>query len=99
MLFALEASVIRHAFPREPGNIGNAPEAAQVAMHARKVLATAEAHPHRRRESLALLMMHNDEDGAVPWEQGIEYFVALRRLSKPVWMLNYNGEAHDCARK
>jgi dipeptidyl aminopeptidase/acylaminoacyl peptidase len=41
-----------------------------------------------------LLMMHNDEDGAVPWEQGIEYFVALRRLGKPVWMLNYNGEDH-----
>ena len=41
-----------------------------------------------------LLMMHNDEDGAVPWEQGIEYFVALRRLSKPVWLLDYNGEDH-----
>ena len=41
-----------------------------------------------------LLMMHNDEDGAVPWYQGIEYFVALRRLGKPVWMLNYNGEDH-----
>ncbi|MCH8246907.1 MAG: S9 family peptidase [Bacteroidetes bacterium] len=41
-----------------------------------------------------LLMMHNDKDGAVPWYQGIEYFVALRRLGRPVWMLNYNGEAH-----
>ena len=41
-----------------------------------------------------ILMMHNDEDGAVPWYQGIEFFVALRRLNKPVWMLNYNGEAH-----
>ncbi len=41
-----------------------------------------------------LLMMHNDQDGAVPWYQGIEYFVALRRLDKPVWMLNYNGEDH-----
>ena len=41
-----------------------------------------------------LLMMHNDEDGAVPWYQGIELFVAMRRLGKPVWMLNYNGEAH-----
>ncbi len=41
-----------------------------------------------------LLMMHNDEDGAVPWYQGIELFVALRRLQKPVWLLNYNGEAH-----
>ena len=42
-----------------------------------------------------LLIMHNDEDGAVPWYQGIEYFMALRRLSKPVWMLQYNGEAHN----
>ena len=41
-----------------------------------------------------LLMMHNDEDGAVPWYQGIELFVALRRLGQPAWMLNYNGEAH-----
>ena len=41
-----------------------------------------------------VLMMHNDEDGAVPWYQGIEFFVALRRLGKPVWMLNYNGELH-----
>jgi len=41
-----------------------------------------------------LLMMHNDEDGAVPWYQGIEMFSAMRRLQKPVWMLNYNGEAH-----
>ncbi len=31
---------------------------------------------------------------AVPWYQGIEYFVALRRLQKPVWMLNYPGETH-----
>ena len=41
-----------------------------------------------------VLMMHNDDDGAVPWYQGIEFFVALRRLGKPVWMLNYNGELH-----
>ncbi len=46
------------------------------------------------RVNTPLLMLHNDEDGAVPWYQGIEYFVALRRLQKPVWMLNYNGEAH-----
>ena len=42
-----------------------------------------------------LLMMHNDNDGAVPWYQGIELFVALRRLDKPVWLLNYNGEPHN----
>jgi dipeptidyl aminopeptidase/acylaminoacyl peptidase len=41
-----------------------------------------------------LLLMHNDADGHVPWYQGIEYYTALRRLGKPVWMLNYNGEPH-----
>ena len=38
--------------------------------------------------------MHNDKDAAVPWYQGIEYFTALRRLGKPAWLLNYNGEPH-----
>jgi dipeptidyl aminopeptidase/acylaminoacyl peptidase len=42
-----------------------------------------------------LLMMHNDNDGAVPWYQGIELFVALRRLNKPAWMLVYNNEEHN----
>ncbi len=46
-----------------------------------------------------LLMMHNDDDGAVPWYQGIEYFVALRRLNKPVWMLTYNGAPHNLKRR
>ena len=41
-----------------------------------------------------VLIMHNDSDGHVPWYQGIEYFTALRRLGKPAWMLNYNGEPH-----
>jgi dipeptidyl aminopeptidase/acylaminoacyl peptidase len=42
-----------------------------------------------------ILIMANDQDGAVPWYQGIEYFIALRRLGKPAWMLNYNGEPHS----
>lgn len=41
-----------------------------------------------------LLLLHNDADGAVPWYQGIEMYMAMRRLDKPVWMLNYNGEPH-----
>jgi len=41
-----------------------------------------------------LLMLHNDHDGAVPWYQGIEMFVALRRLGKPAWLVNYNDEPH-----
>jgi len=42
-----------------------------------------------------LLIMHNDNDGSVPWYQGIELFVALRRLDKPAWMLVYNNEEHN----
>ncbi len=41
-----------------------------------------------------LLMMHNDHDGAVPWEQGIELFTALRRLERPSWLINYRDEPH-----
>jgi len=42
-----------------------------------------------------LLIMHNDNDGAVPWYQGIELYMGLRRLKKPVWLLNYNGDDHN----
>ncbi|MEZ4910393.1 MAG: prolyl oligopeptidase family serine peptidase [Saprospiraceae bacterium] len=41
-----------------------------------------------------VLILHNDDDGAVPWYQGIEYYMALRRLNKPAWLLNYNKEPH-----
>lgn len=41
-----------------------------------------------------ILIMHNDMDGHVPWSQGHEFFVALKRLQKPVWLLNYRGEVH-----
>ncbi len=41
-----------------------------------------------------MLLLANDADDAVPWYQGIEMYMALRRLNKPVWMLNYNGEPH-----
>lgn len=42
-----------------------------------------------------LLIMCNDNDGAVPWYQGIELYMGLRRLNKPVWMLNYNDDGHN----
>lgn len=42
-----------------------------------------------------LLFMANDNDGAVPWYQGIEFFVALRRLGKEAYMINYNGDEHN----
>lgn len=42
-----------------------------------------------------LLIMSNDGDGAVPWYQGIEMYMGLRRLNQPVWLLNYNGDEHN----
>lgn len=42
-----------------------------------------------------LLIMSNDNDGAVPWQQGLEFFNALRRLGKKAWLLSYNGEQHN----
>jgi dienelactone hydrolase len=50
---------------------------------------------HFPKVKTPVVIMHNDADGAVPWYQGIEMFTALRRLGKPVWMLNYNNEDHN----
>ena len=50
---------------------------------------------HLPKVNTPLLIMHNDEDGSVPWYQGIELFTGLKRLGKPVWMLNYNGDDHN----
>lgn len=46
-----------------------------------------------------LMMMHNDEDGAVPWYQGIEFIMALRRLEKEAYLFNYNGEGHGLRKR
>jgi dipeptidyl aminopeptidase/acylaminoacyl peptidase len=41
-----------------------------------------------------LLMLHNDADDAVPWYQGIEMYLAMRRLNKEAYLFSYNGEPH-----
>lgn len=41
-----------------------------------------------------LLIEHGDEDGAVPWYQAIELYLALRRLDKDCIFLQYRGEPH-----
>ena len=40
------------------------------------------------------LTIHNDGDDAVPWYQGIEFNMAMRRLGKEAYMFNYNGQPH-----
>ncbi|HEV3439979.1 MAG TPA: prolyl oligopeptidase family serine peptidase, partial [Gemmata sp.] len=51
------------------------------------------------RVTTPLLMIANDQDDAVPWYQGIEYYLALRRLGKECYLLNYNGEPHNLAKR
>ncbi len=46
------------------------------------------------RVNTPLLILHNDADDAVPWYQGIELFLALRRNGKEAYLMNYNGERH-----
>ena len=41
-----------------------------------------------------VLILQNDADTAVPWYQGLEFFLALRRLGKEVYLFNYNGQPH-----
>jgi len=41
-----------------------------------------------------LLIMFGDNDGAVPWYQGIELYLAMRRLGKDCIFLQYRGEPH-----
>jgi dipeptidyl aminopeptidase/acylaminoacyl peptidase len=44
-----------------------------------------------------LFIMSNDADDAVPWYQGIELFVGMRRLGKEVYMIDYNNDVHNPA--
>lgn len=53
---------------------------------------------HVQKVNTPLLIRHDDADGAVPWYQGIELFLALRRLGKPAWLINYNDDDHNLTR-
>lgn len=53
---------------------------------------------HVKNVKTPLLLLHNDKDGAVDFTQGIEYYNALRRLKKPVIMIQYKGENHGLSK-
>ncbi|MGL5682289.1 MAG: alpha/beta hydrolase family protein [Marinifilaceae bacterium] len=40
------------------------------------------------------LIFHCDKDEAVSFSDGRNLFLALRRLQRPAWMINYKGEGH-----
>ena len=53
---------------------------------------------HAAKVKTPLIILHNDMDGAVDFTQGIEYYNTLRRMQKPVVLLEYPGENHGLAR-
>jgi dienelactone hydrolase len=44
--------------------------------------------------STPVLLMANHRDEAVAYQQGLEFFLALRRLSKKAWLLQYDNGIH-----
>lgn len=46
-----------------------------------------------------LLIFHNRKDGSVNFRQGVEMYMALRRLGKPCWLLQYDNSGHMLANK
>jgi len=56
-----------------------------------------DASPIMHADQIAtpMLIVHNKGDGKVPWRQSIELYMALRRLKKRAWLLQYDGETHS----
>jgi dipeptidyl aminopeptidase/acylaminoacyl peptidase len=53
---------------------------------------------HAKNVKTPLVILHNDKDGAVDFNQGITYFNTLRQMEKNVVLLEYVGENHGLAR-
>ncbi|MFA6165638.1 MAG: prolyl oligopeptidase family serine peptidase [Gemmatimonadaceae bacterium] len=56
--------------------------------------------PNRFAQNLKIpfMILHNDRDGAVDFNQGITYYNTLRELGKDVVLLEYVGENHGLSR-
>jgi dipeptidyl aminopeptidase/acylaminoacyl peptidase len=56
--------------------------------------------PNRFAQDLKIpfMILHNDRDGAVDFNQGITYYNTLRELGKEVVLLEYVGENHGLSR-
>jgi dipeptidyl aminopeptidase/acylaminoacyl peptidase len=49
--------------------------------------------------SAPMLTVANKKDGRVNFDQGVEFFTAMRRLGKRAWMLQYDDEDHGIDHK
>lgn len=52
-----------------------------------------------QRVTTPVMIIANDNDDAVPWYQGIEYFLSLRRNGKEAYLFSYNGEYHGLRKR
>ncbi|MGW8123178.1 S9 family peptidase [Roseivirga echinicomitans] len=54
---------------------------------------------HAENIKTPFLLLHGTADGAVDWNQGLEFYSAARRLGKEVIMLSYPDEPHHLANR
>ncbi len=54
---------------------------------------------HVQKISTPFLILHGTADGAVDWNQGLEYYVAARRMGKEVILLSYPDEPHHLSKE
>ena len=54
---------------------------------------------HAQKIKTPFLILHGTSDGAVDWNQGLEFYSAARRLGKEVILLSYPGEPHHLAKE
>jgi dipeptidyl aminopeptidase/acylaminoacyl peptidase len=45
------------------------------------------------------MLLRNDGDDSVPWHEEVEYYLALLRLGKEVYLFDYNGEPHGLRKR
>lgn len=54
---------------------------------------------HAQKIKTPFLILHGTSDGAVDWNQGLEFYSAARRLGKEVILLSYPGEPHHLSKE
>ncbi|MBJ2174411.1 S9 family peptidase [Aureibaculum sp. A20] len=54
---------------------------------------------HAKNINTPFLILHGTSDGAVDWNQGLEFYSAARRLGKEVILLSYPNEPHHLAKE
>jgi len=92
-LIGFYGSAVRAGYPmfwaeRDQGRMGGTP------WQIRDLYITNSPIFNADKVTTPLLLMQNKGDEIIPFAQGLEFFTALRRLRKRVWMLQYDDGSH-----